>query len=333
MARKNSRKIGYSNINVVAAIVCFIVVLVVVLTLFVGSGNKSEDESQNDRSTVSNELSTVSDLSAEENTSSQAEESSEPDIDFTTISVETSTFRQGDLIVVSPDHKMTAEPADKIVPVWEKKTTDYKLSDLSVKCADRLIPNLNNMLAALHGNVSSNALTIACGYRTVAEQQDIHDSNRNSNGREPEGGCSDLNTGLSFSAWVYPSTEGKINEGKFAWLSENCHEYGYIVRYPNGKSSLTGIDASSDYYITYRYVGAPHSYLIYFNDYCLEEYIEFVMRFSVDNRYVFNREGTTYEIYYVPASEGETTELPVPTAYEYTVSGDNIGGFIVTISK
>ena len=41
----------------------------------------------------------------------------------------------------------------------------------------------------------------------------------------------------------------------------------------------------------------------------------------------------TYEIYYVKAADGETTEVPVPVDCDYTVSGDNIGGFIVTITR
>lgn len=331
MSRKNNRKIGYSNINVAATIACFAVIIIIVLTLVLGSGNRSGDESSVEPSSDVPSFSDVSETSV--GTSSEESEISELDILFTTISVDTDSFRRGDLIVASPAHKMANEPAEEIIPIWESKTSNYKLSDLSVKFAKRLIPKLNDMFDALYANVSSNALTVASGYRTAAEQQKLHDSSRNTNGREPEGGCSDLNTGLSINAWVYPSTEGKINEGKFAWLSENCHKFGFILRYPNGKSSLTGIDASNDYYITYRYVGAPHSYLIYFNDYCLEEYVEFIMRFDVGNRYAFSRDGEAYEIYYVKASEGEKTEIPVPAEYEYSISGDNIGGFIVTISK
>ena len=40
-----------------------------------------------------------------------------------------------------------------------------------------------------------------------------------------------------------------------------------------------------------------------------------------------------YEVYYVPANNqpGVLTTLPLPTNFAYTVSGDNIGGFIVTV--
>ncbi len=332
MSHKNNRKKGYRNINFAAAVTCFVVIIVIVMVLAIGSGNRGEDTSSAMSDYSAESISAVSDILSEPELS-VPEEPSIPEMKFTTVTVETSSVHSGDLIVVNPQHPIVGEPADTIVSVWEKKTSHYKLADLSVRYAERLIPNLNDMLDDLYDNASSGALTLSSGYRTIQEQQTIHDSNRNTNGREPEGGCSDLNTGLSFTAWVYPSTEGNIRQGKFAWLSENCYDYGFILRYPDGKSNLTGIDASSDYYITYRYVGLPHSYLIYINDYCLEEYIEFVMRFSADNRYSFSKDLNEYEIYYVPASEGETTDIAVPSDYSYTISGDNIGGFIVTVMK
>ena len=36
-------------------------------------------------------------------------------------------------------------------------------------------------------------------------------------------------------------------------------------------------------------------------------------------------------IHYFPAGEGEMTTLTVPAGYTYTVSGDNVGGFIITV--
>ena len=38
-----------------------------------------------------------------------------------------------------------------------------------------------------------------------------------------------------------------------------------------------------------------------------------------------------YMIYYVPAMEGDTTDIPVPPDCEYEISGDNANGFIVTV--
>jgi len=55
------------------------------------------------------------------------------------------------------------------------------------------------------------------------------------------------------------------------WLMKNSWRYGFILRYPNHKSDITGI-----YYEPwhYRYVGKEAAKEIYEKDICLEEYIK-----------------------------------------------------------
>ena len=68
--------------------------------------------------------------------------------------------------------------------------------------------------------------------------------------------------------------------------------------------------------------------------YCLEEYIDYVRMHMVDDKHIkYDIDGVgSYDIYYVPATSGGITKVPVPEGdYEYTVSGDNCGGFIVTV--
>jgi D-alanyl-D-alanine carboxypeptidase len=37
-------------------------------------------------------------------------------------------------------------------------------------------------------------------------------------------------------------------------------------------------------------------------------------------------------MYYYPAAESGATEVKIPKDAEYTISGNNIGGFIVTVT-
>ena len=60
---------------------------------------------------------------------------------------------------------------------------------------------------------------------------------------------------------------GVSAEGK--WISENCHNYGFIVRYPKGKEHLTGI-IYEPWHI--RYVGIDLAKAILESGKCLEEY-------------------------------------------------------------
>lgn len=54
------------------------------------------------------------------------------------------------------------------------------------------------------------------------------------------------------------------------WLMENSWKYGFILRYPSGKSDITGIIYEPWHY---RYVGKTAAAEIYEKDICLEEYL------------------------------------------------------------
>ncbi|MBQ6850016.1 MAG: M15 family metallopeptidase [Oscillospiraceae bacterium] len=57
----------------------------------------------------------------------------------------------------------------------------------------------------------------------------------------------------------------------FDWLVENCADYGFILRYPKTKESVTGIVYEPWHY---RYVGREVAHYIMDNDLTLEEYWE-----------------------------------------------------------
>ncbi len=55
------------------------------------------------------------------------------------------------------------------------------------------------------------------------------------------------------------------------WLMEHSWEYGFILRYPEGKSDITGITYEPWHY---RYVGRENAEQIHRAGVCLEEYLE-----------------------------------------------------------
>ena len=54
------------------------------------------------------------------------------------------------------------------------------------------------------------------------------------------------------------------------WLMEHCWEYGFILRYPNDKSEITGIGYEPWHY---RYVGAEVALDVRESGLCMEEYL------------------------------------------------------------
>ena len=54
------------------------------------------------------------------------------------------------------------------------------------------------------------------------------------------------------------------------WLMNHCYDYGFILRYPEDKTDITGIDYEPWHY---RYVGREAAQEIYESGLCLEEYL------------------------------------------------------------
>ena len=55
------------------------------------------------------------------------------------------------------------------------------------------------------------------------------------------------------------------------WLMDHSWEYGFILRYPGGKSETTGVIYEPWHY---RYVGQAAAREIFTQGLCLEEYLE-----------------------------------------------------------
>ncbi len=54
------------------------------------------------------------------------------------------------------------------------------------------------------------------------------------------------------------------------WMNSNAYKYGFILRYPSGKESVTGAEAENDHY---RYVGKEAAQVMHDQGICLEEYL------------------------------------------------------------
>lgn len=121
------------------------------------------------------------------------------------------------------------------------------------------------------------------GYRSYERQKTIFDTKVNQVGQEEASqvvaipGNSEHQTGLSMDisseSANFELTEkfGETADGK--WLMENAHRFGFILRYPKGKESITGYEYEPWHY---RYVGVKAATEIYKNKLTLEEYFNIV---------------------------------------------------------
>lgn len=82
---------------------------------------------------------------------------------------------------------------------------------------------------------------------------------------------SEHNTGLAID--FNGVTEGFKDDEAYQWLMEHAEEYGFILRYPEGKEDITGIMYEPWHF---RYVGPENAIRMNELGLCLEEYIQYL---------------------------------------------------------
>ena len=157
---------------------------------------------------------------------------------------------------------------------------DYqpKLANLAVEHGDWLEdkrasaiiqPELKDMFAA--AKAAKNDLIVTSAYRSAADQKKLVAESKAKSGAAytekyvNQAGHSEHQLGLA----VDLSSLDKDCKANFArcslkketaaWLANNSYKYGFILRYPEGKEDLTGIEAESWHF---RYVGKDMAKLV-----------------------------------------------------------------------
>ncbi len=106
------------------------------------------------------------------------------------------------------------------------------------------------------------------GYsREEAEKIVATYSNRPGTSEHQAGLCVDMHT-LTSAGQAFK------NEPEAKWLAENCHKFGFILRYPEDKMEETGGIMYEPWH--FRYVGRYHATRMKDLDMCLEEYVEYL---------------------------------------------------------
>lgn len=115
-------------------------------------------------------------------------------------------------------------------------------------------------------------LYIRSGFRSYNTQVSLYNNYVKRDGKaaadtySARAGHSEHQTGLA--ADINSLDQSFINTKEGKWLNDNCYKYGFIIRYPKGKESITGY-IYEPWHI--RYVGNIAS-TIYNNNLTLEEY-------------------------------------------------------------
>lgn len=128
---------------------------------------------------------------------------------------------------------------------------------------------------------------ISAGYRSIAYQQQLLDNKvaelMKSNGLSRANaksaalktvappGASEHHTGLAFDITVPGTSFAGTRQA--TWLAQHCYAFGYVLRYQEHKEKITGYIAEAWHF---RYVGRKAAAAMQENDWCLEEYVDFL---------------------------------------------------------
>ena len=123
-------------------------------------------------------------------------------------------------------------------------------------------------------------LMVTSSYRDYESQKEIYDYRVSTQGERKADetaarpGHSEHQTGLviDMTSKTEPLADSFSNSEAYKWLKENAYKYGFIERYPEGKTYLTGYSPESWHW---RYVGEEAAKLIHDEDITFDEYYAF----------------------------------------------------------
>lgn len=321
-------KVRYDRIVFVVAI---LLVLILILTSCISSCTKKKP------GTDSNDSGSSSVTDSKGGTASAADPGTvsptdAPKVTYATTELELKDVHKGNLILVNQanpcefDYAAISEGMSSevqmttIKSILDTKTGEYlhyTAADWEVGMDREAALAMDAWLEDFYEVSHNSDVRMIGGYRSDADDLDFRTGRTCTLGIFPTEG----------SSYVYEHNE------TFAWIQDNAHKYGFILRYPDDKQSYFDDSITSRTSGTFRYVGEAAATYIASKNLCLEEFLETVKSYTIDNMLKVNGTGKTYGIYYVPANSNGKTSLSVPSSgTEYTISGNNKDGFVVTVT-
>ena len=235
----------------------------------------------------------------------------------------------GNLILVNADYPYNEQVNETDLVNVDKSACDVLLERRAVTLLSKLMEEINGW-----GQISA-----VSGWRSMQEQENIYAQSLKENGSEftqkyvALPGHSEHQTGLAIDLALTSDNIDFIRPdfpytGICQTFRELSSQYGFIERYPQKKESITGI-AHEPWH--FRYIVVPHAEIMKKNDLCMEEYIPFIKQFAYgEQKYNFTVAQKNFSVSYLPASEAEVVCIEIAEDVPYTISGNNIDGYIIT---
>lgn len=189
---------------------------------------------------------------------------------------QSSADRPWNLVLVNSNHPMEEGYVPELTEFRGGCSVDSRIAD----AAEKMLNDAEN---------AGMKIVICSAYRSVARQEQVFGESMKERVKDgmdywdaycetaknvAEPGTSEHALGLALDLISNQYTEldqRQENTKEAKWLAENCHKYGFILRYPPEKTAITGIIYEPWHY---RYVGVEHATRIMELGVTLEEYLQ-----------------------------------------------------------
>ncbi len=230
------------------------------------------------------------------------------EIKFDTVTLSEKDVNSGSLILADGDHPFTAgsDLASTMTNCQEYRNANrgdvekgpyYSMNKVQLSSA--VIGTAHRLLVAAENAVKADDLLIKYAYNA-------------NDGKNVE-----YNTGMLMFLTNYK--EEKLAEAYATWLDANSYKYGFVESFEDA----------------YRYVGEAHAKYMTDEKLTLSGYIDYLKKNTSYEKSlaVKTDDGTQYSVYYIAAKAGDQIKVPAESEGEYTISGTNEGGVIITLKN
>ena len=141
------------------------------------------------------------------------------------------------ILLVNADNPLpdAYQPTD-LINLSEQKGKHFQLAQDKILISATVYEAMEAMFTAAQRD-GVTGFIISSGYRSYDKQEAVFQSSTGGIAAKP--GTSERESGLAFDVTAYGNANFELTP-QFAWLSEHCGEYGFILRYPKGSESITG---------------------------------------------------------------------------------------------
>lgn len=199
-----------------------------------------------------------------------------------------------------PETKTAEKKPATIIPITDAEKWNLAIINTKYPLPDSYAPTLSNAISGSNiqldsrvseryaemyaaAKLSGCVLTPYSGYHSYALQEtnynrkvnfyvnqgiSAEEANQKASAQVLPAGCSEHNAGLAMD--IVSASSDFINTKEYKWLCENAYNYGFILRYPEDKTAITGMNFKPWHW---RYVGTQAAKEMKEKNQCLEEYL------------------------------------------------------------